>query len=65
MLTERLSLYETHKKRAQIYAERDFKAGGPCNPKRHGAKPGSAWETWYTDRYDELAGAPNPDPQRA
>lgn len=64
MVAERLSNFETHKRRAQKQAERDFTAGGPCDPERYHARPGSAWATWYTSHYEQLAAGEGQGPHR-
>lgn len=40
---------------AEKAAETDYLAGLKPNSSRHsGARPGSAWDTWYLRKYQEL-----------
>lgn len=45
------TLRENTKRKAGEAAMADLNNGRPCDSRRYCARPGSAWDTWYTDQY--------------
>ncbi|MCG7985024.1 MAG: hypothetical protein JAY90_20020 [Candidatus Thiodiazotropha lotti] len=45
---------EKAKHTAQTMAVMDLKHGRSCDSSRHFARPGSAWDTWYTEKYQAV-----------
>jgi len=45
------------RQQAESAAMRDYENGTACNPCRYGARPHSAWSSWYTAAYIAFEGA--------
>jgi hypothetical protein len=50
-------LFNIHRVRVQRIGHMDACAGKPKDASAYGARPGSAWEKWYGEGYNEAADA--------
>lgn len=50
-----MSLHEYTQKRAEQQGALDAHKGLECDPQKHGAREGSAWDTWYRQGYENGA----------
>jgi hypothetical protein len=51
MTTNYKTPHEMAKQKAQAAAISDLEKAKSCDSSRHFARPGSAWDTWYTEKY--------------
>lgn len=47
-----ITLEQYTRREARKVAQFDIKKGLDCDPGRHGARPHSAWATWYRQGYE-------------